>query len=101
MVRGTTPTFILTIEDDDVDLTTMDNVYVTIQQSGVKMTKTGEDITVSAKEVDVFLSQEETLKFARGNVLVQINFTYEDGKRGCTEIVQVYVSENLYDGVLA
>lgn len=99
MIRGTTPTFILTI-DDDIDLTTMDNVYVTVKQDCYCLTKSGTDIDVAAKQVDVFLSQEETLRFKRGTALVQMNFTYESGKRGCTNIVSIKIGDNLYGGVL-
>jgi len=70
MVRGTTPTFIIQIEDD-VDLTDARNVYVTFEQGLLKITKSGQDIEVSAKEVDVFMSQSETLQFNTGTMNVQ------------------------------
>lgn len=100
MIRGTTPTFELRINDESVDLTDADNVYVTFADNGWSLTKTGEDLEVSANEVDVYLSQEETLSFPKGNIDVQINWTYDDGKRACTTIAIIKVTKNLLERVL-
>lgn len=100
MVRGTTPTFELTVEGD-IDLTQMDNVYATFTQDCYKVTKTGDDLVISAKEVDVYMTQEETLKFKKGTLLIQLNWTFQNGRRACTNILKVNVSENLEEKVLA
>ena len=100
MIRGTTPTFKLKI-DPSVDLTEAENVYVSFSQQNVTLVKTGEDISVTAHEVDVYLSQEETLKFNVGNLGIQLNWTYEGGQRACTNIVSVVVGANLIGKVLA
>lgn len=100
MISGTTPTFQLKINDESVDLTTADNVYVTFASMGWSITKTGDDIDVSANQVDVYLSQQETLAFPKGNVDVQINWTFDDGKRACTTIASVKVTKNLIERVL-
>lgn len=103
MVRGTTPTFILTL--DDVDLTDT-NVYVTFKQDkkdcqcGLSFTKSGDDLTIETNVVNVYLSQEETLKFSRGNLYVQVNWTFDNGKRACSEIATIKVDNNLINGVL-
>lgn len=99
MVRGTTPTFKLILNDDTVDLTTATKVYVTFSQNGIKLTKS-EDLEILEKEVDVFLSQEETLAFVLSSVEIQINWIYGDGKRACTNIVRVPVGRNLISEVL-
>ena len=69
MVRYTTPTFALTLPDT-VDLTEAENVYVTFAQPGGRViyTKTGDALDVTAQEVDVYLSQEETAQFRSGAV---------------------------------
>ena len=100
MIRGTTPTFELTIESKEIDLTQMTNVYATFEQNGCKLTKTGNDIDVSAQQVDVYLSQAETLKFAKGDIHVQLNWTFNDGHRACSEIAMVKIGDNLEDRVL-
>ena len=99
MVRGTTPTFIIQIEDD-IDLTEARNVYVTFEQDTLKMTKTGQDIEVSEKEVDVFLTQSETLQFSVGMMDIQLNWTYDDNKRACSNIIVVNIERNLINEVL-
>lgn len=100
MVKGTTPTFILTIDDDNVDLTEATNVYVTFKQGTLEITKTGPDIVIAAKQVDIYMSQEETLRFSKGMASIQMNWTYDGGKRACTNIVRVDIGENLKEEVL-
>lgn len=105
MVRGTTPTFILTLDADLTDC----NVYVTFKQGKdcgeFSMTKTDEDISVtvenSVSTVNVFLTQTETLKFSKGDMQIQVNWTFDNGKRACSEIETIRVDANLINGVLA
>lgn len=100
MYRGTTPTFILEVEGD-VDLTLANNVYATFSQKNTVITKTGGDIIVRPNGVGVYFSQEESLKFKTGAIMVQLNWTYNEGRRSCTDIISVSVSKNLLDEVLA
>ena len=100
MIRGTTPTFKLSIDDESIDLTEMNNVYATFQQDEYLVTKTGEDIEVYPQEVDVYFSQEESLRFNKGTVNIQLNWTFGDGRRVCSNIVNTYIGENLVGEVL-
>lgn len=95
MIRGTTPTFQLKLVGEEVDLTQANNVYATFKQEQVDITKTGEDIEVSSNQVDVYLSQAETLSFRAGTVYVQLNWTYDDGRRACSNIISINVGKNL------
>lgn len=101
MIRGTTPTFKLTITDNTVDLTQASNVYATFEQRGKVLTKTGADLTVAAREVDVYLTQAETLGFYRGPLEIQLNWTYSGGERACSEIIRISIGDNLVPEVLA
>lgn len=101
MVRGTTPIFKLTLDDTTVDLTEAANVYVSFNQPKYSIVKTGEDLDISEHEVDVRLSQVETLGFSTGTINVQVNWVYSDGSRACTDIVSIDVSSNLIGGVLS
>ena len=101
MVRYTTPTFTLTLPDT-VDLTLASNVYVTFAKTniGVVVTKTGDALEISAHQVDVYLNQEETGSFSTGAVKIQINWTYANGERACTDIATVDITPNLLDEVV-
>jgi len=101
MVRGTTPTFRLYLNDEYVDLTQAVNVYVSFKQKDTLITKTGEDLDITENEVDVYLSQAETLKFIKGDVEIQLNWTYLDGRRACSNIIIIEVDKNLIGDVLA
>lgn len=47
--RATTPTLALTFSKDDLDLTTAQNVYVTLEQGEKSLTKSWSVINVTAK----------------------------------------------------
>ena len=100
MIKGTTPTFKLILNDETVDLTLAQNVYATFKQAKTEITKTGTDIEVSRDEVDVYFTQAETLSFQYGKIEVQLNWTYADGKRRCSTIISVDVGHNLIERVL-
>lgn len=82
MIKGTTPTYILKI-DDDVDFTAFEFIEVTIRQRTVLVRKTGEDVKINAeaKTVSVSLTQEETLRFdPQSPALIQSRIKDKDGK---------------------
>ena len=100
MVQATTPTFVLNLPDT-VDLTQAANVYFALKQGCVLIEKTSDGLTIEPHTVYVALSQAETLRLATGRARIQLNWTYEDGTRACTNIVNVNVLENLLFEVLA
>lgn len=112
MIRGTTPTFKLMITDETLDLRTVNHIYATFEQGNNVITKTGEDLTVTVteetveqktvyeNEVDVYFNQTESLSFKAGNIYAQLNWTYIDGNRACTNIVSIKVGSNLIGSVL-
>lgn len=101
MIRGTTPTFQLKLADDTVDLTQANNVYATFKQESNTITKTGADIEVTANQVDVYFTQSETLSFKAGTMYCQLNWTYSDGQRACSNIISIAVGKNLVGSELA
>ena len=97
--RGTTPTYKLTLPTD-IDLSTATSVYVTFSDTfyNTLLEKTGDDLDINANIVDVYLTQEETLSFPSGSILLQINWTIVEGnktKRLASEIKRVESSRNL------
>jgi len=106
MVRATTPTLTLTINDETVDLTAARNVYVTLEQNNTTLTKTGEELDVDARVVKVWLSQTESLALTEGQPLnIQINWTYLDTdgvtvKRAATNVAKITITRQLLDEVI-
>lgn len=98
--QATTPTFVCNLPQT-IDLTAADSVYFTLSQNGRKITKTGDDITVSEHSVSAYLSQRDTVWIRPGQPIeLQLNWVYEDGSRGMTQIVSVTVDRNLVPEVL-
>ena len=103
--RGTTPTYILTFPDT-IDLTTMDDIKVTIADSSYNTLLTFEkaDLTIDTTSISVFLSQEQTLALPLGTLLIQVNMTFTEGgfvKRIASEIVRVQSAKNLFEEVMS
>lgn len=98
--RGTTPTYTCTFSDESVDLTTATNVYVTLEQGRNNITKSGDDLVVSAKRIEVYLSQRDTLLFEDGLVKIQVNWTTSGGRRASSNVKEVELSEQLLRRVI-
>ena len=99
MVQATTPTFVLTLPND-VDPSDFANIYFTLRQKNVLIEKTGTDLTIDGQTVSVYLSQAETLQLVPGAAQIQLNWTYANGSRACSNIASVQVTENLLKEVV-
>ena len=107
MIRYTTPT--ITLEVEGIDLTDNEDVYVSFEQGSRELTKSGNDLNISAETqgqttistIVVVLTQEETASFVEArNVAVQVNYINASGVRDATGIVSVGVGRNLLDEVI-
>lgn len=97
--RGVTPTFTLAFSSEDLDLTQADHVYVTFSNK-ITLTKSDSDLDIEAKQISVYLSQEETLSFSEGATAIQVNWTYGDGSRAASEIVRYNFNAQLLNRVV-
>lgn len=105
MIRGTTPTFTMTIRKASVDLSKADHVYVTIRQDETLITKSGDDLVVEENQVACWLTQEESLRLAEGNAELQINWTYNSSdntvRRGATKVRNITIDKQLLQKVIS
>lgn len=93
--RGTTPTYTCTFSDESVDFTTATNVYVTFEQGRNNITKSGEDLMISEKQIEIYMSQRDTLLFEEGSVKIQVNWTTAGGHRRSSDVKNVELTEQL------
>lgn len=101
MVQGTTPTFVCTLPNT-VDLTEAAHVMFSISQGAAVVEKSDTNLTITAHTVAAYLTQAETLRFQQySKAKVQVNWTYDDGSRACSEVVEVVVGENLHLAVIS
>lgn len=97
MRRGSTPTNTFTV---DIDLTGA-TLFVSYEQKGcVVLEKTGEDLTVTATSITLELSQEDTLKFTTGEVLIQIRYVFPSGQADASNIIKTTFERIIKDGVI-
>ena len=98
MRRGSTPTNTFNL---DIDLRQA-TVYVSYaQDSKVVVEKTGEDLTVEDDSITVRLSQEDTLAFKSGIVMIQIRYVFPfTGDADASNIIRTTAERILKDGVI-
>ena len=105
MIRGTTPTLILTVEKTDL---TDYSLFITLKGkvSSKEFTWDSSDSNVelhsaSAQDGSViylYLTQEDTLAFEKEKVEVQVRWITAEGIAGATDIAVTEVNQILKDG---
>ena len=98
--QWTTPTFVLTFTEETLDLTAASAVYVTMKTGNGTVTKTGDDITVAAKTISVYLTQYETGSMGEGTVQIQANWLDANGNRFASDIASVSITQQLLNRVI-
>ena len=100
MTKGSTPDFTLTVGTNTLDLSQQSHVYATVKQGNTTVTKKDTDLSISGNVVTFSLTQEESLKFAQGEGEVQVNWTYDNGKRGQSKVAIFPIERTLLPEVL-
>ena len=77
MRQGTTPTIVINV--NNIDLSELKSVYITFEQDGYLLRKDMSQIEIEDDEIRITLTQEETLKFKKGIVNVQLRAITQDG----------------------
>ena len=102
ITRYTTPPITFIVEG--VDITGATTVYATIRQGRTKISKTGNELTLtkvsSDTQVIFSLSQIEAGQFKKGQAKVQVNWI-TGGIRYATEDIIVIINENILDEVIS
>lgn len=100
MRRGSTPINTFTVPIDLSGAT----VFISYEQdSRVVIEKTNSDITFSSDEgyqITLQLTQEDTLKFKSGAVLIQIRYVFPDGTADASDLIKTSFERIIKDGVI-
>lgn len=105
LYKGVTPTYTFTAPEQ-LDMTQATMIWVTFSTTPEEreiLTKYGDELTITAHSVSVYLSQEETLRFPDGDIKAQLNWIYEqDGKtkRATSNKFIIRAENNLKNEVL-
>lgn len=99
MVQATTPTFVMTLPGS-VDPGDFAHMYFSLVQNTVNIRKDDADITVDGQTVSATLSQADTVRLIPGDAKIQLNWTYPNGSRACSQIVVIHITENLLKEVV-
>ena len=97
MIRGTTPTLKLQLQD--IDLSLMHEIHVTIKQGAVKQDIA--DPEIDGDYINIYFTQEQSLAFTVGTpVEVQVNGLTANNERWASEIATVNIGRQLLDEVI-
>lgn len=99
IVRGTTPTFRLTLPSA-VNFDMVRAVYVTFRRNDVVITKEIDSAVIERNVIVVSLEQEETLKLGVGTVEIQVNWITARGIRTASSIATYEFTRQLLPEVL-
>lgn len=106
MIQGTTPILTFTIKNQNVNFQEAQNIYVSIVQDHFEIIKTGEDLEVGERRIEVRLTQQESFRLCEGkNAEVQINWTYYDIdgitlRRAATRVRSIRINKQLLKRVI-
>lgn len=99
MRRGTTPTITIKVKGNlSVDL--FKTVIVTLKQGDIQVDKTNSDIEFDAENnvLNVFLTQEDTLVFRKGQVSIQVRVLTFSEEALASQIINKSIDDILYEG---
>lgn len=102
LIRGTTPTIIITVQTE-IDLHQVVEVWIYLsQQNKVKVDKQLENVTFDYehRKMSVTLSQEDTLALKEGEAIFQIRLLLMDGTALATIASKVDVKPVYKQGVI-
>lgn len=106
MFRGTTPSLVFKI-NSGLDLSTLAQVYITLENKYTEVTFNKDDVTIDAdnNEIKVNMSQEDTLAFDMGGkirdkVIAQIRFLDNKGMAYASNEVEIDLKRILKEGVI-
>lgn len=102
MFKGTTPSLILTF-DEDVDFQDAYSIVVTFATDYHKiiLEKSDSELEINSNTITINFTQEETLSFNDGTMLVQMNVLFRDGNRVASNIEEIQWVTNLKNEVMS
>lgn len=105
IIRGTTPSISFHI-NTELDLSEIAEVWITFKQKyGAEIrekTYTREDVTIDAENnnINLFMSQEDTLAFSDNPYNIQIRLRMNDDMAYASSILEEPIGKILKDGVI-
>ena len=100
MIRGTTPSIRIKMSGYEVDK--LSTIHVTLRQQDVILTKTDNEIEIDPEEneIEIKLTQEDTLMFNAGVLLIQVRAVtlYDDAI--ASAVYETTIGQVLEEGVI-
>lgn len=97
----TTPPIIISISADELDVSTITELVITIMQGSITVEKTLDDVTIDTTNnaISFDLTQAETGTFSNGLATVQLHYAVEDTV-GCSNEMMLKIGRNIHGEAL-
>ena len=102
LYRGTTPTIILHVTNEDFNMANISECHVTIQNDNGRNKKVFENpiIDVEEKTISVPLTQEDTLSYEYGNINIQVKVKLTIGSVIASPVITTNMNRILEETIL-
>lgn len=102
MYRGTTPTIILNVKNEDFDLSLVSACHVTMKSESGYVKEIFDNIIIDDENHRLMftMSQEDTLQFFAGKVMIQIRVKLNNDAVIASNIVVTDMNELLEDDLM-
>ena len=106
IIRGTTPTLVFKIKNEDMNLNNVAEIWVTLKTKAGTQSKEKtydrNNVTIDAQnsEISLSLSQEDTLYFEDTNMLIQVRLRMNNSKAYASAIIKTSIGQILKEGVI-
>lgn len=98
MYTATTPHFTFTLSIDTQNITAL---FLTFYQNGRNViTLTGTDVTMLGNNVDVTLTQEQTLLFSKGKMTAQFRVKLNNDDVETSNTMDILVDKSFYTEII-
>lgn len=102
MYRGTSPTIVINVTGEN--FSTAAEVFVTLEQNNHQITKALSDLTIipdgDDSQIELFLTQKETLSFRKGTGLLQIRWKDTSDIAYASPMARIDIDPILLEGVI-
>lgn len=104
MTQGTTPSYIFTLKDKQINFEDIEIFVITLKSCSAEVTHNSEEPCVTLddekKQITLTLTQAETLSFKEGEAEMQLRGKFIAGTAFASKVCRVPVERSLYKEVI-
>ena len=88
------------VTTQDIDFTQSHEIHVTLRQRSTVLDFFGADLTIMGNRIEVYPSQEQSLKLAAGECEIQVNGLTTNDQRWASKVKTIEITKQLLREVI-